>query len=372
MTFWILAAIMTFAACVAVILPFLRSPKAGSGERAHDLEVYADQLREVDRDLARGVIGADEADEARAELGRRILKLADDGDKPAVGGRGGRRAASFAALIVPFLAWGIYGWVGSAGMPGQPLQARLEANPEDNTLPELVARAERHLADNPEDARGWSLVAPIYLRIGRAADAVAAYRNAIDLSSTAADLEAGLGEALTVAAGGTITADAVEAFERALAIDPATAKAQFFLAGAMAQEGRLDEARERLNRMIAQQAQDSPWRQMAVRALASLDADAAPGRPGPTMEDMQAANELSSEDRAVMVEGMVDGLARRLEENPDDPDGWIRLVRSYHVLGRADDARSALERGRAALRERPVDAERLEASARVLGVNVTE
>jgi cytochrome c-type biogenesis protein CcmH len=364
MMFWIVAALMTFAACLAVALPYLRAQPSGGALPANDVEVYADQLREVDRDLSRGLIAAGEADEARAELGRRILNIADASQVAPSAGRKGRVIATIALLLVPVVAWGLYGAIGSPALPGEPLQARLDKNPGEATLPELILRAERQLAENPQDARGWVVVAPVYLRIGRTADAVNAYRQAIALSPPSAELQAGLGEALTAAAGGTVTADAVAAFDTALELDPANSKARYFLAGALAQEGRTGEAKAGLAALLDTLEPQSPWRQPVQEALASLDAPAS----GPGEDDLKAAAELSPDERAAMVENMVEGLARRLGENPADTDGWVRLVRSYHVLGRAEDARNALKNGLAALSGKPSEAERLKAGAASIGV----
>ncbi len=152
--FWIIAALLTAAACLAVIWPFLRSgAQASSG---HDVEVYRAQLAEVDRDVERGAISSVEAEEAKAEIGRRILRASEAGNGSAGSetGNAARLTVSIAVLAVPVLALGGYLWLGSPGMPDQSLQARMAANPADNSIEELIARAERHLIDNPEDGRG--------------------------------------------------------------------------------------------------------------------------------------------------------------------------------------------------------------------------
>ena len=219
MPFWITAALLTLVACLAVLLPLARRKAAETDGSGFDLAVYQDQLAELDRDLARGAIDGAEAAEARAEIGRRILKLSGQQTKESegAGSRAGRIIATLAVLAVPVASWGIYAAIGSPHLPAQPLQARLDRNPAENTVFELVARAERHLDANPEDGRGWDVLAPIYYRMGRYADASVAYRNAINLLGANAVREAGLGEALAAAAGGIIVADAQAALERARA-----------------------------------------------------------------------------------------------------------------------------------------------------------
>lgn len=346
--FWIVAALLTATACLAVAWPFLRKSKADP-DASHDVEVYRDQLAEVDRDLARGAISPADADEAKVEIGRRILRAAENEPATAnTGGRNARLTASAALFSVPVVALGLYLALGSPWMPDQALESRLAANPADNSIDELIARAERHLVDNPEDGRGWDVLAPIYLRVGRNEDAVIAFRNAISFNGASAERESGLGDAIFRASGNIVTADAQGAFERALNDDPTNAKARFFMALALAQQGEVDRAAVRWEAMLGDLPQESPWRGAAAQALARTQERApepAESAAGPTAQDMQAADDLSSEDRNAMIEGMVAQLDQRLRDNPDDAAGWRRLIRSYAVLGRMDEARDALERG---------------------------
>ena len=282
-------------------------------------------------------------------------------------------------LAVPLIGWGVYGFVGSPGLPSQPLQERLAKNPAESTIDELVARAEGHLAANPSDAKGWDVLAPIYLRIGRHGKSVMAFRNAIRLDGATAARESGLGEAIVAEAGGTVSADARAAFERALEFDPGNPKARFFLATAQAQEGRVADAAAAWQAMLADISGNSPWRNVVEQALAGA-AERVPGappestqaQPNPSQEDIEAAAEMEPADRDAMIETMVGQLDGRLRENPQDPEGWKRLVRSYIVLGRAADAREALGRGVSALGAETRTARDLEAFAASLGLSGTE
>ncbi|MCB1452597.1 MAG: c-type cytochrome biogenesis protein CcmI [Rhizobiaceae bacterium] len=343
--FWIAAALLTATACLAVLWPFLRP--AGQAETGHDVEVYRDQLAEVERDMARGAISTAEAEEAKAEIGRRILKTADrtPGESGPAGASLTRIAASLAIVLVPAVSLGGYLLLGSPTLPDQALAARLATNPSDNSIDELIARAERHLVQNPQDGRGWDVLAPIYLRVGRSEEAVIAFRNAIRLNGSNAEREAGIGDALFRSAGNVVTAEAREAFERALGHDSANPKARFFLALALAQQGDAAAAVTRWQDMFDDLPQDSPWRGTIVQALARATGEApAEQTPGPSSEDVEAAAEMTQEDRSAMIEGMVAQLDARLRDNPDDAAGWQRLIRSYSVLGKTDDARDALRR----------------------------
>ena len=343
MIFWVVAALLTLGACLAVMLPTIRGRAQTLAGEEHNLEVFQDQLAELDRDIARGSIDAAEAEQARAEIGRRIIKLAGQTQAGDSGRRHGlgRIVASVAILAIPFASWGIYAATGSPHLPGQPLEARISQDPQAASVSELIARAEAHLSNNPEDGRGWDVLAPIYYRMGRYNDSVVAYRNAIRLLGPNAIREANLGEALAAAAGGTVTADAVAALQRALETEPDNPKARFLIAVGLAQEGRNEEAEQAWLDMVAGLPEGSPWRSAAEQAIAGLT-------QGPGAVD-NAGGLILDNDQTRMIDEMVAGLDRRLADNPDDPEGWQRLIHSYVVLGRAGDAASALARGLEAL-----------------------
>lgn len=392
MFFWIAAVLLTLGACLSVLLPFVRRPATAAHAADHDLEVYRDQLAEVERDSRRGLIGEAEAEEARAEIGRRILRLAggadgQEGGSPARVATGPRIAALAAVAAVPLVSWGLYSTLGSPDLPAQPLEARLNANPANNSIDELVARAERHLAENPNDGKGWDVLGPIYLRMGRYPEAAKAFAAAIRLEGATAVREAGLGEAIASEAGGIINADAVAAFERALALEPGNPKARYYLATAKAQEGRIAEAVADWKALVADSAADSPWRGAAEQAVAEGErrlaangaqpageqaAQSTDTLGGPSADDIAAAEEMAPADRMAMIEQMVSGLDEKLRQNPADREGWLRLIRSYVVLGRKDEALDALKRAEAAFPAGTRDAQALAALAAELGLTRTE
>lgn len=377
MLFWVITAILTLGASLSVLLPLAGGSKSASPSGDHDLEVYRDQLAELDRDAARGLIRPAEATEARAEIARRILRLDSVGS--AAGSSAARPAsatarviATAAVLAVPLVSWGLYSQLGSPDLPSQPLAERLAKNPADSSVDELVARAEAHLAANPSDGRGWDVLAPIYLRMQRFADAAAAYRNAIRLDGDSAARRAGLGEAIAGAAGGIVSADAQDAFEAALKLDPVNAKASFYLAVALAQEGRTNEALTAWQALLAKLPPDSPWRGAVEQALAKSGASEAASAKGPDAADVDAASSMSPQDREAMINTMVAGLDDKLRQNPRDPEGWMRLVRSYVVLGKADQARAALGRAIAVFGAGSDEAKKFTAFAASLGLTATE
>lgn len=340
MSFWIVAAFLTLLTCMTLLVPMTRRRDSSVDEAGSDLAVYQDQFAELDRDVARGSINAQEAAEARAEIGRRILKSASKSESVAAGsGRTGRVIATLAILAVPLASWGIYAAVGSPHLPAQPLSARLSGNPAENTVQELIARAERHLAANPEDGHGWAVVAPIYQRLGDYERASIAWKQAIELLGSTAEREVAHGEAIASAAGGAITQEAKAAFQRALALEPKNIKARFLLAAALVQKGHNDEAIAALRAIQPDVPAGSSWQETIAKVVFDLENGQQASSGGLSL----------NEEQAEMISGMVAGLDARLRDEPDDAAGWQQLVRSYVVLRKPVEAADALVRGVAAL-----------------------
>ena len=368
MLFWVLIALLTAAAIFAVLLPLGRAPRA-SEPAAHARLVYRDQLDELERDKAEGRVSAAEAEAARAEIARRLIALEAEPEASVAesGSRATRRAVSVAALSgIPILSLSLYLALGAPSLPGAPLAARLDRPAASDDFQTLIAKVEQHLAETPEDGRGWEVIAPVYLRLGRAGDSVRAYQNAIRLLGSTAARQTKLGEAVFTAEGGIVTAEARAAFEAANEIDPSAPEPRFFMALAVQQKGDTDEARRRLTALLADTPPDAAWRPMVEASLAGLSGADAPA--GPTAEDVAAAEEMTPDDQTAMIEGMVSGLAARLAAEPDDVEGWLRLIRSYVVLGRAD---AAAEAARAALAAVTDSGERGRVEALIADLGVT-
>jgi cytochrome c-type biogenesis protein CcmH len=352
MTLWLLFGLMTAAAIFAVLWPLgrVRAPQ-GAG---NDIAVYRDQLDEITRDRGTGLIGEAEAEAARVEVSRRLIAAADaaPAEPAAAGGTFRRRVAGLAALIaLPLIAGGVYLGLGSPRLPGQPLASRDTVPLQDRSLDRLVAQVESHLEKNPEDGRGWEVVGPVYMRMERFDDAVKARRNSLRLNGPSAEREADLGESLVAVANGVVTAEAKTAFERALTHDARNNKARFLLGVAAQQDGQPEKAAAIWRAMLEDIRPGSPWIPMVREALAQFDpSGAAPSAsaPGPTAEDVAAANQMKPEDRNAMIRGMVERLAERLKQDGSDLEGWLRLVRAYTVLGDRERALAAVTDARRA------------------------
>jgi cytochrome c-type biogenesis protein CcmH len=339
---WIVIAAMTAAVIAALLLPVL---KRGAGEgvdrNAYDRAVFRDQLAELDRDLERGVIGPAEAEAARNEISRRIIAAAERPQErqaavaPAV--------ALLCVLLVPIVAIPLYVKAGSPGLPGVPLATRMAEAEEKGDYEALIVKVEQHLASNPDDIEGWKVLAPAYRRGLRLADSVEAHRNIVRLSPPDALAIADYAEAMVMSGQGIVSAEAHDLFGKALELDPKLPKARFYDALALKQEGKTAEAKAALEAFLKDTPADAPWRPMLVAEMQDMGAKP----PALDSETMAAAQDMSAEDQQAMIRSMVDGLEERLAANPDDLDGWLRLIRSRAVLGEAGKAKDAYDKAQA-------------------------
>lgn len=356
MTLWFVFALMTVAAIFAVLLPLGRSGRVQ--DQGSEVAVYKDQLAEIERDLGAGLIAAPEAEAARVEIGRRLLAAA--GSKPAVEPKSSlkwRRAAAVLALVgLPLVAIGVYVPLGSPRLQDFPLAQRERGSGSGmaQSLENLVAQVEQHLEKNPTDGRGWNVLAPVLERLGRFDDAVRAYRNALTYNGESAERRSDLGEALSAAAGGVVTAEAKAEFERAHALSADDPKANYFLGLAAEQDGRKDDAVTIWRALLAKAPADAPWRPLVQSSLARVGGGGA--MPALSDETIAASKDMAEGDRNAMVRGMVERLATRLKQNGDDVEGWLRLVRAYLVMGDRDKAVGASSDARQAVAN---DADRL-------------
>ncbi|WP_119460730.1 c-type cytochrome biogenesis protein CcmI [Rhodospirillaceae bacterium SYSU D60014] len=369
MLFWIIIGGMTAAAMGLLLRPLLRGGRAEERPAAPDLAIYRDQLAEIERDVGSGLLSPEEAAAARLEVERRILAAAPAESTPATTPpRRHRGAAAALAVALPLLALGLYLQLGApnlAHLPGTADPVRMTQAPGEATeanMGALVERLAQRMAEDPSNLEGWLLLGRSYGTLGRYREAAAAYEEAIARGADGAEVQSAYGEALTAAQDGQVTEPAVRAFEAALAADPAEPRARFYLALARAQAGRLDEALAMWVALEADTPADSPARAVIgaqidqVARQLGRDPAELPGRvaeaappemPAPSAEDMQTAEAMSPEDRAAFIRGMVERLAARLQDSPDDLDGWVRLARSYEVLEEAEAARDAWQRATA-------------------------
>jgi cytochrome c-type biogenesis protein CcmH len=374
MIFWILIAILTGAAALTVLVPLSRGKQSTmAASRLADEAVYREQLAAIDNELERGLIDAEAAEAARTEVARRLLAAHDRGTDAVVTTHHGVRlklVQLLALAILPLGAFALYYLVlGSPEFPDQPLQARLSAPAEQQSVDVLVARVERHLADNPQDGEGWAVIAPVYLSLGRPEASAKAYANAIRILGEKQTWLTDMGEALVIASQGLVTADARQAFEQAVKLDPSAVKPRFFLAMALGQEGRKDDAIAAWQDLLNGADPTAAWVGAAQQQLAELQGKAPAVTPGPSQDDVAAAQDMSAEDRQTMIRSMVAGLADRLASEGGSAEEWNRLIRAYMVLGQKQDAEKALAAAETAFAGSPEELSLIKDAASRLGLS---
>ena len=396
MIFWLIAGILTFGAVLALVWPIVNGTERDADRAEHGLRVYRDQLDELERDHAQGRIGSADLEAARIEIQRRML-AADTEARQAVEQAGAALSPSRRMLMVVVLVFFVpaaalltYMHAGSPTTPNQPYADRADerlaaqkareseaaraagaTGEQHEGMGEMVARLEQRLKDNPRDLEGWVLLGRSYLVTRDYPKAAEALRQAVGLSQGDARTLAAYGEALTMAAGGSVTPDALAAFEKALEQMPGEPRARFYIGLSASQRDDFETAlrtwvsleadtpsgagweallKSHIDRVAQQSGIDIAALRLAERAKRPIPIPgrkapptaAAPSTPrGPTQDQVDAAKDMAPEDRQAMIRGMVQRLATRMEQNPDDVDGWLRLGRSYGVLQQPDAALKA-------------------------------
>ncbi len=384
MMFWFAVALLSAAVTYAVTRPLLRETSAPDNTHLADLAVYKDQLTEIEADAARGVLNGAEAEAARTEVSRRVLRQAEN---PAIDEAGSapkppvrswvKPVYAATTLALPLLSVALYVTYGSPGLPGLPLSERIAAEAKGDRPDDLIAKVEARLRDHPEDGRGWDVIAPVYMAAGRSADAASAYAAAIKLLGETPERLQGFADARIRSEKGLVPEDARQVLTGLLAKNPNLKEPRIWLALAKEQDGKFAEAAADYRALIAEAPDTAPWRAAIAQRLAKIEENRSSAgesktaieAPATTAEDRAADVEgMSPADRDAFIGRMVDGLAARLKADGRDKDGWIKLIRAYQVLGRKTDAVKALSEARSGLAGDAAAIAEVEELAKSLGV----
>lgn len=386
MLLWIVCGVLTVGVVLALTAPLADKPQpkdAPQGDGPSDVDVYRDQLREVEADVSRGLIGESEAEAARTEIARRLLASASAtqtaNDASAAQASSPAQASAThrwfyaIAVAVPMVALSIYLARGSPMLPGLPAGERMSRSFDAGSqIAELVARAEAQLRANPSDGKGWDVIAPVYLRLGRFREAADASRRAIDILGPTTNRLAGFAEATVLANDGVVTEPARKAYSQVLEQEPRRFEARFGLAMAMEQDGEMAKAADAYRGLLADAPSDAPWRKFVQEQLdavtAKLSGTATQQSQGPRTEDAAALAKLPDGEQRQAIVGMVQGLAARLKSDGSDIDGWKKLIRSWTVLGERQKAAAAWQEARRALAASKAGLEAIDAFAGSLGL----
>lgn len=368
-------------------------------ELSRDLAVYRDQLSEIDRDIERGVLSAEQADAARTEVQRRILaadqriKKQQPTDTIQQTSANKPVRAIAAGFIVLFIAggFGLYLDLGNPTMPDRPITSRTDeinavrmAQTADEDRQSVLNRAvsdlSQRLLESPDDLRAWELLGASLMALGRPEEAQTAFLETVKRSGRDGDYLAMYAESLIRSNNGQINTTARGVLREAEKTDSTDPRIQFYLGLADAQEGNVGAAVDRWIVLANGAPGDAPWLPMVVdriteAALAQgIDIEgrldlAENTSPGPSQEDIAAAQEMTPEEQQQMIMSMVNGLAERLEAEPNNPDGWARLMQAYMVLGREDDAKAAFEKASTVFADQPELIARFDSLAQEIGIS---
>ncbi len=364
---WIGFSLMTLTAVMFAVWPIL-------GKRGFKVEtedgasaVLIDQLEEVQRDLDRGLISADEASAAQLEIKRRILRLSrkTDHSKPRQQGDG-HTSIALAALFIPVFAVGYYAIKGAPDIPSLAFAERQADQAQEQEIGDLAQGLLNRLTNDPNGgpSDGWMLLGQTYMRLGKYGDAVQAFEIAANRGDASSATWSRLGEALIMEAQGVVMPRAKAAIDKSLDLDSTNPAATFYKARSLEQAGDASGAHVLLVSRLNEADNFAPWMESFVAEANRIGAKVgiSPIRlpnfapmvgPGPSADDVAAAGDMTEEDRAAFIRSMVDRLASRMEGAPEDLEGWLRLANAYSVLGETEKAISAYENARDLLKDTP-------------------
>jgi cytochrome c-type biogenesis protein CcmH len=370
-----LLALLAFAALLPILAPLLRGSRPVASRASFDQAVYRDQLRELDRDIARGLITTEEADTARLEIQRRLL--ASD-RLPTASVRLSRSPvlALIVFIVIGLGSVGAYLRLGAPGVPDEPFSSRgaQVADGGAASLKQATDTLAIKLRQDPSNASDWLLYGRSLAMQGDWDQAEGAYRRAMALGQNGPDVAGDHAEILVMQAGGTVTPAAEAAFRAVLQADPHSGVARYYLAIAAMQAGEPRKAIDGFQALLSDMPADSPLRAQLGQRVAEAaqaagiptpelakgtapaqppSAQAAGQPPGPDAAAMANAANMTDEQRQAMIRGMVENLAAKQQADPNNLDGWLRLGRAYAVLHETDKAAEAYEN---AARLRPDDA----------------
>ncbi|MDF1585378.1 c-type cytochrome biogenesis protein CcmI [Marinimicrococcus flavescens] len=344
------AGALSVAAAAALLAPVLRRRAAGSAEPS-ETAIYRQQLDELEQDLARGLIAPREAKAARVEIERRLLRAAGRGEQRLASSAGTRGVVIATAVLAPLAAAALYLPMGAPALPDRPFAARSEQNNQQLAIRQMVTRLEERLAREPGGLDDWLMLGRSRSVLGDMQGATDAYRRARALAPDDPRAAGGLAEALTFLAGGMVPREAAALFEEVARRAPGDPQAAFYLGMADAQAGDSEAGKERWRRALAALPASDPARDRLLNAIGGagrqLGIDVAgvlATPPASAPAGPEALAGMSLEQQLEFVRSMVGRLEARLENEPDDAEGWSRLGQARWLLRQPEKARAAFDK----------------------------
>ncbi len=379
---WMVFAALSVIGLIIVGLPLRNRSETTPVSEDSTAAVLVDQLEEVQRDFKRGVISEAEAMAAEQEIKRRILVQSRKTSQGASSlTRAGRLPLVLSAVFVPVFAFGYYSIMGSPEIPAVAFSERSTERQRVAEVTDLTDQLYVRLSTDPAGgpSEGWMLLGQTYSRMGRFADAAEAFKIVSGRPEANSAVFSMLAEVLISAEQGIVTPAADSAIDRAVELNPSNPAAVFYRAVSLTQKGDVALAHDVLTARLTDADKYYPWMESFVReanrigaeigkAPVSLDSYAQVATaPGPTQADIENAQDLTADERQAFIRSMVERLAARLEDEPNDVDGWMRLGSSYSVLGDTVQAISAFERAETLLSDAPENDPQRQSVAEALG-----
>ena len=349
---------------VALMLAYISRQQRGAGPMQYDedLQDQIDQLMlaraTLDEDHQTGQLSDSDFAATCLDIDRRLLGLSQQVAQASASSPKDQtltRLAVGLAIILPLGAALIYATLGRPDLRDNPLvdrAAEIASRSETITatkenLAQNLARAQAATVATPDDIESWLKLAEAAASVNDSATEIRALRMARQLTNDDPSVLSLLAEALSRAADGQVTVPARDLIDTVLATDPDEPRALFLSGLAAFQDGDYQAAVTRWQRLLSISTADAPWLPI-VRANIAQAAEAGgialPPANGPDADSIAAAADMTAKDRQAMILSMVESLRDRLDETPDDTEGWLRLARAYDVLGDRAAAFTALAR----------------------------
>lgn len=387
MTLWLLMTILCSATAVVMSIPLIRRYD-DQGREVQDQAIYQDQLSEVDRDELAGTIDAPEAKAARAEI-RRRLTIAETTMKKSQPLSSGWKMLALVSTAAFVILGGVnlYAYLGTPELPSvSNLQPPTPAVPttQDSVsgsgqIDTLITKLQARMQANPRDAEGWRMLGWAQFNKQNYAASAEAYAKAVEIDPANIDYRSAYAESLVQTADGIVTPKAQSLITEVLAKDPKNFRARFYDSLAQEQAGDKTGALDRWIALLAASPEGAGWREDVIarivnlgkatgRDVSAIVASASPSTSVITDAQKSAIQAPPEGDQTAMIKGMVAKLADRLKTNPNDADGWIKLIKSYQVLNDPASAKDALNTALLAFTNDPANRDKIVAAATNLGL----
>jgi len=342
MLIWLSLAVFIAIAALIIAWPFL----AVDGD--NNIETLDSQTQSLktaldatDRDEALGIINAPDAMSERAKIATDFAsQKSQEGQAFKASGKGA--VIAFSAIgVLSLISFSAYSLKGSPDFRDQPLAWRIE-NFADIRLAHNFEKLEDHLVKNPQDAEGWAVIGPIYFSQQRWELAAQSYLSAVHYGSFSnaqqSEFLSRATQSLLNESNGVFTAEIIRFAEMADRTDPSNQVAAFLNALAIENSQSAGDAIVNWRQVIERFPSDSDLKAEISQRIENLTQPQPKISGGPSLEQMRDAQTLTDKDRQAMIDNMVEGLAVRLEDDPNDIAGWERLMHAYVVLGKKDAA----------------------------------